>query len=238
MLGGLTRLVTLRAMAWEEGARPIHAPHELDEEIQAPRCIQRVLPAGTKLRVHGGLLYGYCLQYWGSPQLLLAKVGAQLRSWAGLQVAAGCCLELSLHLSGQGGNGGVMEAGLDGLLPALIEALAPVAAFIHTLELSYCSHQLGATMSASLVRTLPSLRNLHVFDCRLHESMVAPLAQLRQLRLLPLSARMRQTGACWLLPWQLCWLTEGRCWRGGVERAGSGWSGWSIPCRDTLSRRI
>ena len=34
----------------------------------------------------------------------------------------------------------------------------------------------------------------------------------------PLFVRMRWTGASWLLPWQPCWLTEGRCWRAEVEK--------------------
>ena len=117
---------------------------------------------------------------------MLSRLGAQLRGWAGLQEAEGCRLELSMHLSGLGGNGDMMEAGLDRLLPALIEALSPVAASVHTLTLSYTTHQVGGTMSASLVRTLPSLRELHIKSCRLHDSLAAPLAQLRQLRLLRL----------------------------------------------------
>ena len=121
---------------------------------------------------------------------MLSRLGAQLRSWAGLQEAVGCRLELSMEFSGMsvqiGDVVGDMEPGLDRLLPAVIEALAPVAASIHTLKLSCCSHQLGAAMSASLVRSLPSLRELHVSSCRLHDSMVAPLARMRQLRLLRL----------------------------------------------------
>ena len=78
------------------------------------------------------------------------------------------------------------EAGLDRLLPALIEALAPVAASVHTLKLSHCRQQLGAAMSASLVRTLPSLLEFHISRCHLHDSMVAHLAQLQLLRLLRL----------------------------------------------------
>ena len=208
MLGGLTQLVTLRAAAWEEGAGPAlpaslrhlelldmdlgrggeelnHPLNELNEVLQVPRCIQRVLPAGTKLKVIFNLGYAHRLREWGSLQALLARLGAQLRSWAGLQEAVGCRLELSMELSGcayQTGDGD-MEAGLDRLLPALIEALAPVAASIHTLKLLFGRHQLGAAMSASLARTLPSLRELHVYRCHLHDSVVAPLAQLRQLHL-------------------------------------------------------
>ena len=194
VLGGLTQLATLRASAWEEGAVPtlpaslrhlelLNAIHlgegggggVGDEEIQVPRCIQRVLPAGTKLRVHFRLCYGRLLQECGSLQALLARLGAQLRGWAGLQEALGCRLELSMKLfgyhyragCGYGAGGGDMEPGLDRLLPALIEALASVAASIHTLKLSFTTHQLGAAVSASLVRTLPSLRELHISYCHL-----------------------------------------------------------------------
>ena len=83
---------------------------------------------------------------------------------------------------------GDLDLGLDRLLPPLIEALDPVAASIHTLKLSSSIHQLGAAMSSSLVRTLPSMRELHISSCHLHYSMVAPLAQLRKLRLMRLKA--------------------------------------------------
>ena len=207
MLGGLTQLVTLRASAWEEGAEPtlpaslrhlellniklgeggegeeLFNPYELNEEVQVPRCIQRMLPAGTMLRVHLKVHHGQRLREWGGLQALLARLGAQLRSWAGLQEAVGCRLELGMELSGwsYSTSEGDGEAGVDRLLPA---ALAPVAASIHTLELSHSSHQLGAAMSASLVRTLPSLRALHIYSCHLNDSAVAPLAQRRKLRLL------------------------------------------------------
>ena len=103
-----------------------------------------------------------------------------------------------MYYQDQDGDGdGDMEAGLDRLLPAVIEALAPVAASIHTLKLSNSSHQLGAAMSASLLRTLPSLRELHVSYCRLHDSVVASLAHLRKLRLLRLEAPLCADEANW-----------------------------------------
>ena len=126
--------------------------------------------AGTKLGVHLKLHYVQQLGEWGSLQALLARLGAGLRSWAGLQEAVGCRLELNMVLSGypcRSANDGGGEAGLDRLLPAIIEALAPVAASIHTLKLCSSNHQLGAAVSASLVRTLPSLRELHISYCHL-----------------------------------------------------------------------
>ena len=155
-----------------------------------------MLPAGTKLRAHLELCYGYRLREWGSLQALLARLGAQLRGWAGLQEAVELSIELSGLPSDRDGDGD-MEAGLDRLLPALIDALAPVAASIHTLELSFSRHQLGAAMSASLVCTLPSLCELHVSWCHLHDSMAAPLAQMRQLRLLCYKAPQCKNEADW-----------------------------------------
>ena len=114
VLGGLTHLVTLRARDWVEGAGPtlptslchlelldialglggggeaaMQAPDELNEDFLVPRCIQRALPPGAKLSVHLNLCYGQCLQEWGSLQALLAMLGAQLRSWAGLRAGQG-----------------------------------------------------------------------------------------------------------------------------------------------------
>ena len=253
VLGGLTQLVTLRAKAWAEEAGPTlpaslrhlelldielgqgasWVEDELNEEVQVPCGIQRVLPAGAKLRVHLHLDYGDRLREWGSLQALLARLGAQLHSWAGLQDAVGCHLVLNMVLSGwtyrSDGDG---EAGLDRLLPVIIEALAPVAASVHTLALQLSSHQLGAAMSASLVRTLPSLQELHIYTCHLHDSMVAPLAQLRllrQLRLLHPKAPRGADVAEWgqLAAALAALLADRGQVLEGVERVGFGWSGWS-----------
>ena len=244
MLGGLTQLVTLRAIAWEEGARPSlpaslrhlellgielgHGgrrgyaplpPIELSEEVEAPRCIQRVLPAGTKLRVRLHLCYGQRLREWGGLQSLLARLDAQLRGWAELQEAVGRRLELSMELSGMyyqaGYGGGNMERGLDRPLPALIKALAPVAASIHTLCLASvstswvppCQRPWSAPCPPCETSMFPPASYMTVWWPLWHSCGSCASCASR-----PLSAEwMSRTGASWLLPWQVCWLTGGRC---------------------------
>ena len=144
----------------------------------------------------------------------------------------GCRLELIMELTGfsEGkivDGDGEGEAGLDRLLPAIIEALAPGAASIRTLKLSFSWHQLGAAMSASLVRTMPSLLELDISYCHLHDSMVAPLAQMRKLRLLRLVAPRCADETDWgqLAAGLAALLADrGQVLEGG---GGEGWSGWS-----------
>ena len=259
VLQGMTQLVTLRANDWEEGAEPAlpaslrhfelvgcalgreggkhHGerlgPGELNKETHVPCCIQRVLPECAKLKLTLHLTYDE--RERGSLQALLAVLDAQLRDWAGLQ---GHLLELGVCLRDHGGQPGAIEAGRETRarvrpLPAIIEALAPVADCVHTLTLECSRHQLDASVSSSLVRTLPPLQKLHISCCHLHQSVVAPLAQLRQLQVLLLSCPYCTDASDWhqVAAGLAAVLADGggssrrpaaggRCWL-----TGSGWNG-------------
>ena len=170
-----------------------------DADLEADHHVPLPLPPGTVLTACLGISIGTQktrVQERGGLEAWRVLLDRELQGWVELQRDGQQRMELNVCLKGDKFNAAnrlteedVAEVGR--LLPYVFQALAPLAASIHTLRLERSSCRLDTSVMVLLVDTLPSLRELSITACHLTASGLHPLSQLQQLRLLFLSHLLR-----------------------------------------------
>ena len=140
-------------------------------------AIQRLLPAHATLKACLAMLSDMGSLSLQDKEEWRGALDVGVRVWAGL-LQQGRHLELCVSVEHAGTDA------LEALAPLACSIHTAKLMTAYPKPDDPLRQRLGAAMSEALARTLPSLRELFVCGCHVDEGALGPLSQLRQLRLL------------------------------------------------------